>query len=230
MFTTPEIVRQSPWIVFPGNTQGRHARETGAKGCMVVEAEPGVGIRSVEFVPTDVARWHQLGIDIAALSSEDDLHAAVQAQVRAAQVSAGRPAACPAPDLTGRGPLHPAIVSNREAIRAQLAASIGEASAGMAWLEKVRIKVTAPLDLPRLAERDDPIGLLIRSIESLAGGSGHAPVAGRVGALRPRAKTSASNCADPGQRLGPGFARSPCRRAGQRQGTPAGGDRRRGRP
>jgi hypothetical protein len=39
-------------------------------------------------------------------------------------------------------------VSNREAIRAQLAASIGEASAGMAWLEKVRIKVTAPLDLP----------------------------------------------------------------------------------
>ena len=52
-------------------------------------------------------------------------------------------------------------------MRAQLAASIGEASAGNAWLEKVRIKVTAPLDLPRLAERDDPIGLLIRSIDSL---------------------------------------------------------------
>jgi hypothetical protein len=37
----------------------------------------------------------------------------------------------------------------------------------MAWLEKVRIKVTAPLDLARLAERDDPIGLLIRTLESL---------------------------------------------------------------
>ncbi|MBK7674690.1 MAG: DNA repair exonuclease [Candidatus Accumulibacter sp.] len=162
-----EIVRQSPWIVFPGNTQGRHARETGAKGCMVVDAEPGVGIRSVEFVPTDVARWHQLGIDIAALASEDDLHAAVQAEVRAAQVAAGDRLLALRLTLTGRGPLHHAIVSNREAIRAQLAASIGEASAGMAWLEKVRIKVTAPLDLPRLAERDDPIGLLIRSIESL---------------------------------------------------------------
>lgn len=162
-----EIVRQSPWIVFPGNTQGRHARETGAKGCMVVDAEPGVGIRSVEFVPTDVARWHQLGIDIAALASEDDLHAAAQAEVRAAQVAAGDRLLALRLTLTGRGPLHHAIVSNREAIRAQLAASIGEASAGMAWLEKVRIKVTAPLDLPRLAERDDPIGLLIRSIESL---------------------------------------------------------------
>ena len=162
-----EIVRQSPWIVFPGNTQGRHARETGAKGCMVVDAEPGVGIRSVEFVPTDVARWHHLSIDIAALACEDDLHAAVQTEVRAAQVAAGDRLLALRLTLTGRGPLHHAIVSNREAIRAQLAASIGEASAGMAWLEKVRIKVTAPLDLPRLAERDDPIGLLIRSIESL---------------------------------------------------------------
>jgi exonuclease SbcD len=191
-----EIVRQSPWIVFPGNTQGRHARETGAKGCMVVEAEPGVGIRSVEFVPTDVARWHHLGIDIAALSSEDDLHAAVQAEVRAAQVSAEDRMLALRLTLAGRGPLHHAIVSNREAIRAQLAASIGEASAGMAWLEKVRIKVTAPLDLPRLAERDDPIGLLIRSIDSLAADPGSSsrwpsrcsPTSG---------KNSRSNCAGP---------------------------------
>ncbi len=164
---TREIVRESPWIVFPGNTQGRHARETGPKGCMVVEAEAGFGIRSVEFVPTDVARWHHISIDIAALSSEDDLHAAVQAEVRVAQVSSEERILALRLTLAGRGPLHRAIVSNREAIRAQLAASIGEASAGMAWLEKVRIKVTAPLDLPRLAERDDPIGLLIRSIECL---------------------------------------------------------------
>ena len=163
-----EIVRESPWIVFPGNTQGRHARETGAKGCLLVEAEPGVGIRSLDFVPTDVARWQHLVIDIAALSSEDDLHTAVQAEVRAAQVSAADRMLALRLTLAGRGPLHHAIVSNREALRAQLAASIGEASGGLAWLEKVRIKVTAPLDLPRLAERDDPIGLLIRSLDSLA--------------------------------------------------------------
>jgi len=28
-----EIITQDPWIVFPGNTQGRHMRETGNKGC-----------------------------------------------------------------------------------------------------------------------------------------------------------------------------------------------------
>lgn len=162
-----EIVRESPWIVFPGNTQGRHARETGAKGCMVVDAEAGVGIQSVEFVPTDLARWQHLLIDISGLSSEDDLHAAVQSEVRNAQAAADDRILALRLTLAGRGSLHHAIVSNREAIRAQLAASISEASSGNAWLEKIRIQVTAPLDLPRLKERDDPIGLLIRSISAL---------------------------------------------------------------
>ncbi|OYW36922.1 MAG: hypothetical protein B7Z35_11240 [Hydrogenophilales bacterium 12-61-10] len=165
---TREVVRENPWIVFPGNTQGRHARERGAKGCMVVEAEPGTGIQSVEFVATDVARWDHLVIDIAALASEDALHAAVQAGVRATQGAAGGRTLALRLTLTGRGPLHHAIVSNRASLRPQLAALIGDASAGMAWLEKVRIKVTAPLDLARLAERDDPIGLLIRSLDTLA--------------------------------------------------------------
>ena len=162
-----EIVRELPWIVFPGNTQGRHARETGAKGCMVIEAEPGIGIQSVEFVTTDVARWHHIGIDIAGMAAEDDLHAAVQSEVRAVQALAEDRILALRLTIAGRGLLHNAIVSNREAIRAQISASIGEASSGRAWLEKVRVKVNAPLDLPRLAERDDPIGLLIRSIDVL---------------------------------------------------------------
>ena len=164
-----EIVREAPWIVFPGNTQGRHARETGAKGCMVVEGEPALGIRSVEFVATDVARWHQLAIDIAGLGCADDLHAAVQATVRQLQAAAEGRLLAIRLTLVGRGPLHRQLVTDGEALRAQLAASIGEASAGHAWLEKVRVRVTAPLDLERLARRDDPIGMLIRSLDSLAG-------------------------------------------------------------
>ena len=162
-----EVVREAPWIVFPGNTQGRHARETGAKGCMVIEAEPGIGIQFAEFVATDVARWHLLGIDIADMATEDELHAAIQAEVRSAQAEAEDRLLALRLTVFGRGPLHKALVSNRDALRAQVSASIGETSSGNAWLEKVRIKVTAPLDLPRLAERDDPIGLLIRSLDSL---------------------------------------------------------------
>lgn len=32
----PEIISQDPWIVFAGNCQGRHVKETGARGCRLV--------------------------------------------------------------------------------------------------------------------------------------------------------------------------------------------------
>lgn len=31
-----EVLHQDPWVVFPGNLQGRHIRETGPKGCALV--------------------------------------------------------------------------------------------------------------------------------------------------------------------------------------------------
>jgi DNA repair exonuclease SbcCD nuclease subunit len=77
-----EIVREDPWIVFPGNTQGRNARELGEKGCMVVEGDADEGIRSVEFVATDVARWQHLRLDVADAITMDDLQASFQQSVR----------------------------------------------------------------------------------------------------------------------------------------------------
>lgn len=50
-------------IVFPGNLQGRHARETGPKGAAIVEYE-GSRILSVEHRALDVVRWHRLELKI----------------------------------------------------------------------------------------------------------------------------------------------------------------------
>ena len=36
-----EEVSQDPWIVFPGNIQGRHIRESGPKGCTLVTVDNG---------------------------------------------------------------------------------------------------------------------------------------------------------------------------------------------
>ncbi len=48
---------RDPWIVFPGNLQGRHARETGPKGAMLVQAQ-GNQITQAEHLTFDVVRWH----------------------------------------------------------------------------------------------------------------------------------------------------------------------------
>ena len=36
-----EEVSHEPWIAYPGNVQGRHAKETGTKGCSLVTVENG---------------------------------------------------------------------------------------------------------------------------------------------------------------------------------------------
>jgi DNA repair exonuclease SbcCD nuclease subunit len=49
-------------IVYPGNLQGRHVREKGRKGIVVVSYE-GSAIRAVDHVPCDVVRWHDIHVE-----------------------------------------------------------------------------------------------------------------------------------------------------------------------
>ncbi|MCE7979539.1 MAG: DNA repair exonuclease, partial [Nitrospira sp. NTP1] len=57
-----ELLCERPRILFPGNLQGRHAKETGAKGCELVTVEAG-RVES-EFVALDVVRWNQLIVSL----------------------------------------------------------------------------------------------------------------------------------------------------------------------
>src|SRR5690606_14158874 len=50
---------------FPGNLQGRHIREAGPRGALMVTAA-GADIESVERIHVDVLRWHALPVDVAA--------------------------------------------------------------------------------------------------------------------------------------------------------------------
>lgn len=56
------IIQERPWIVFPGNLQGRHIRETGARGAVMVTADHA-GIQTVERLLVDVLRWHVVEVD-----------------------------------------------------------------------------------------------------------------------------------------------------------------------
>ncbi|MEM8712765.1 MAG: DNA repair exonuclease, partial [Planctomycetota bacterium] len=63
-----EVVAEDPWVVFPGNLQGRHVGETGPKGATLVHVEDGRVARA-EALVCDVARWEVLSLD---LSDHDD--------------------------------------------------------------------------------------------------------------------------------------------------------------
>jgi len=64
-----EVLSDDPLIIFPGNTQGRNIRETGAKGCMLVAVDEK-GRPTADFRPLDVIRWIKVAIDASQLRAE----------------------------------------------------------------------------------------------------------------------------------------------------------------
>lgn len=57
-----EILAQDPPVVFAGNIQGRHIRETGAKGCVVVAVDEA-GRTELSFTALDVVRWAAIEVN-----------------------------------------------------------------------------------------------------------------------------------------------------------------------
>ncbi len=58
-----EVVSDDPCAVFAGCIQGRHIRETGPKGCVLVTVAEGVAPQPVHQ-PLDVIRWQRLEVDL----------------------------------------------------------------------------------------------------------------------------------------------------------------------
>lgn len=162
-----EIVSREPWVVYPGNTQGRHIRESGAKGCSLVSVENGV-VLDHRTIALDVMRWDTLLLDIAALPDLDSLldAATVEIRRRLAQ-SDGRTLALRV-RIAGSGPLHRMLAAQPETVEQQLRSAAIEASNAQVWIEKVELTTRPQLDLDRIAERDDPLGLLVRELRGLA--------------------------------------------------------------
>jgi DNA repair exonuclease SbcCD nuclease subunit len=137
-----EIVSRDPWIVYPGNLQGRSVRETGPKGAMRVTVDDG---RIVEVTPLhlDGARWAHASIDVADIESEADVVARVRDALGESHAQGeGRPLAVRV-TLTGASPLHNHLVARREALQDEFRAC-GFQFASDCWVEQLKICTSLP--------------------------------------------------------------------------------------
>jgi DNA repair exonuclease SbcCD nuclease subunit len=94
--------------VYPGNPQGRHIRETGERGCMLVEVTGRKCVRT--FVPVDAVRWHSECISIEGLSQLDELIVRADEHIRQTCADASRLHLLRL-TLEGRGALHREVQS-----------------------------------------------------------------------------------------------------------------------
>ncbi len=161
-----EIVSDDPWIVFPGNLQGRHARETGGKGATLVTVEHG-RVVDVEHRDLDVVRWARIDVDLGGSDQADNALARfAEALAQARQEADGRLLAARI-RVTGATPLHDAFVREPDRWRYELRALAAELGEPGVWLERIELSTRSPRALASMLGRDDALAGLLRRVDGL---------------------------------------------------------------
>lgn len=132
-----EIVREEPWIVFPGNIQGRHIRETGPKGCMLVEEQDGRVIR-VEHRELDVMRWAVAVVDAGRAARGDDVIDTASRSLKNTMKENKELPLAVRVEIMGATKAHRELLANPERWKNELRAVATDISGGTVWLEKIR--------------------------------------------------------------------------------------------
>lgn len=163
-----EILHEGPYVVYPGNTQGRHVRETGAKGCVVATVADGE-VTGLDFRSTDVLRWRRETIRLAPEDGVDELVDAAKLRLKeVAEECDGRLAAVRL-EVKGRCRAHRELgdEARRQEAVTELRAAPGDLGADL-WVEKIKLETDPPLDREKLRKGRDVLGDLLRSIDSTA--------------------------------------------------------------
>lgn len=171
---TRRVLHEAPFVVYPGNLQGRSIRETGAKGCYVVDVDAS-GHTTLAFHELDAMRWDMRSLSIDGLSSEQTLKDALEAELEAARDEAGGRPAVVRLTIGGRGPLHarlrqPAAVQE---LAAELRAAEAEraeryGASGFVWTEAVQAATGLPVDRESLLAGGGYLGDLLQLAAELA--------------------------------------------------------------
>ena len=146
-----------PRIVFPGNLQGRHIRETGPRGAVLVTADAD-SIVAVERIYTDVLRWQRLEVDVA---SAGDLVETVRLVGQALEkMIADEPTMKPLAVrvvLCGQSAAHGDLFGDEARLRAEILGLSAALAGDRIWIEKVRVETSAHMDGQAIRARADAI-------------------------------------------------------------------------
>ncbi len=150
-----EEISRDPWIVYPGNIQGRNVRETGPKGAIRVTVADGRVIEA-QRLTLDAARWAHVRVDISDCEDEAEALRLIEARLGAERAcAAGRPLAARL-SVTGSTSLHVRLVSRREEFEAD-ARAIGFRISEDLWVEKLEISTHAPAVTRKAPDESDAL-------------------------------------------------------------------------
>lgn len=152
-----QILSQSPWVVYPGNLQGRSSKpsEQGPKGAMVVRAD-GQTIHTPRFEALDRIRFVTLHMELGGLTDVASLHRGLVERSKDLQARNDMRGLIVRASLVGRGPLYSELrhPGRLEEILAELRRE-GEQEDTLIWWEDLRNEAGPALDFDSIRLRND---------------------------------------------------------------------------
>ncbi|MBN4064605.1 DNA repair exonuclease [Dehalococcoides mccartyi] len=136
-----QILSEDPYVVFPGNLQGRHVRETGSKGCCVVEIEDA-RVLDVKHHPLDNVRWASPSLDVSNYASIEEVKEGIK-NILSEEFSKARPRVLAVRlNLMGQTSLHSELVRDANELTNSVRAIATDLGSGEIYLEKIKITAT----------------------------------------------------------------------------------------
>lgn len=136
------VLNENPYVVYPGCLQGRHARETGPKGCVVVDVADGE-VAGIEPVDLHAMEWVRLDVTLGGDEADADaILATVEDRFEElAEAESGLVAV--RIEVTGTCAGYLAVEAERDRLINEIRA-LPDRFGRSAWIEKVRLRVRPP--------------------------------------------------------------------------------------
>lgn len=152
-----QVLHENPHVVFPGNLQGRHIRETGPKGAHLVTVEDGE-ITEFTTLHCDVVRWSRLSVPVGDCSRSAEVSDRVRQSIEQAVTAEadGRLLACRV-ELTGTSKIHGELLASAENLLAEAQASALGVGDDAAWIERLVVSTQPQRNTSVSADRQDAL-------------------------------------------------------------------------
>ncbi|MDQ0217664.1 DNA repair exonuclease [Peribacillus cavernae] len=154
------LSENEPVVLFPGNIQGRHIKETGDKGCTFVHVRDSE-IQSIEHHTLDVVRWQVCEVDANGVENTSDLvEKARELLEETFERAEGRFLAVRF-RIYGACSIHQELLTQREHFINNIRSLSLEVGQGDIWIEKVKIQTAKTVNIDELRERNTPLASIL---------------------------------------------------------------------
>jgi DNA repair exonuclease SbcCD nuclease subunit len=161
-----QILCTDPYIVYPGNIQGRHGKEQGEKSSELVTVSD-TGTVSIERIFTSVVPWVEVDIDTAGCQTADDVYENLRTQLQTAFPESNERVTALRLRILGATDAHTELNRDPDLVRNEAISIANECGNGLLWVERVQVATSPRLNRETLLERDDPIGEIARIFAAL---------------------------------------------------------------